>query len=180
MIELFVLFHSLVHLALCVILLQVFSLVVRFATARQTYSHLRQTSLVEEQAQAHNRQTLVLKCTREFVQLLAVEQELAVTLWDVVVAGTPIIFGDVHTSNPQFVLLEVAVTVDQRGLAEADRFNLGTHQNNTGDILLEYLVVECSTLVADIYLFYFCHIYTISHKDSKLNGNRKMKSRKLN
>ena len=85
-----------------------------------------------------------------------------------------------HASYPQLTLLEVAVAIDHRGLAQADRFYLGTHQNNACDILLKYLVVESRTLVADVYLLKICHYYTISHKDNKTNGKRKAESGKLN
>ena len=84
-----------------------------------------------------------------------------------VVAGTPRILGDIHSSDPQLVLLEVAVAVNHRRLAKTNRLYLGANQNDACDILFEYLVVECRTLVADIYLLKICHIYTISHKDSK-------------
>ena len=96
-----------------------------------------------------------------------------------IVTGAPRIFGDIHATNPQLILFEVAVAIDHRGFAKTNGLYLGTDQNDACDILLEYLVVECCTLVADIYLLKICHKYTISHKDRKLNGKQKTESGKL-
>ena len=159
--------HCLIHLSLGIVGFEIFSFVVRLATTGKTDSNLRQASLIQKESQADNRQTLILQGALQLRKLLAIEQEFAVTLGDMVVAGTPRILGDIHASYPQLTLLEVAVAIDHRGLAQADRFYLGTHQNNACDILLEYLVVESRSLVADIYLFVICHYHTISHKDNK-------------
>ena len=96
-----------------------------------------------------------------------------------VVAGTPRILGDIHTANPQLALLEVAIAVNHRGLAKTNRLNLGADQNDACNILLEYLLIESRTLVADIYLLEICHIYTISHKDIKKRRKTKDERRKI-
>ena len=69
-----------------------------------------------------------------------------------VVARAPRILGNVYVTNPQLVTLEIAVRVNKRRLAQAQRLNLGAHKHDACDVLLQNLVVEGSSLVADIYI----------------------------
>ena len=63
-----------------------------------------------------------------------------------------------------FALLEIAIGIDKRRLAQAQRLNLCSDKYHTCDILLQYLVVKGCSLIADVYIFIICHISSILHK----------------
>ena len=85
-------------------------------------------------------------------EFIAIEQQFAVALWGVVITRTPTILGHVHATNPHLATLKVAVAIRQRGLAQTNRLDLGAHQHDTCDELLEDLVIEGGTFVSYIYI----------------------------
>lgn len=89
-----------------VVFLRVVAFVVGLAAAGKPYDDL-QPALVEKHTQAHDRKTLVLSGA-EFVQLAAVEQQLAARR-GVVAAGTPRVLGDIDAANPKLAAVEIAM-----------------------------------------------------------------------
>lgn len=70
------------------------------------------------------------------------QQKLAVTLFGVALVSLVGIFGNKHIGNEQFAVFFNAVSVVDVGMAETQRFDLGTGQFQPGNINLVYLVVK--------------------------------------
>ena len=76
-----------------------------------------------------------------------------------VVTGPPGIFGDVDAAHPQFALVEIAERVDHRRLSGADRLDLRSDQHDARNVFFQNLIVERRTLVPNVYLLLFAHIF---------------------
>ena len=151
-------FHRLVHFTAGVVLFEVFAFVVRLAAARKPDDDLHQSPLVEKHPKPRYRQAAILQRPLQLIQFLSVEQQLAVAFRDMVIAGSPMVFGNRDIADPQLALVEIAIAVHHRRLAQPHGLDLGTDQHAAGDELFENLVVERRPLVADIYRFIIAHL----------------------
>ena len=140
--------HVAVHLALGILQLEGFALVVLLLTPGQGDIDLGQPAVVNKEAEGDNGKPLLLRLALQLVELLALQQQLAVALGVVVVVRSPPVLGDVHAAHEQLAAVEVAVGIHQAGLAGAYRLDLGARQHDSGRVGLEELVVVARPLVA--------------------------------
>lgn len=152
-------------LALGILLLNVLALVVALPTARKTDHYLGKSAVVDEQPQCNYRQTGILRRPFELAKLFAVEQQLAVALRLVVVAGPPFVKRDVKAPYPQLTPRKIAVRLDKRRFTQTKRFYLRPGQHYSGCPLLDYLVIERGTAVLYDYILLIHN--TIRMKDEK-------------
>ena len=55
-----------------------------------------------------------------------------------VVVASPMVFRNVHPPNVQFMVMKIAVTIDQRSLPQTQRLDLGSREYNSGNIGIEH------------------------------------------
>ena len=117
-----ILFLYRIQLSFCVACFNGFTLVVFVFTPCKADDNLRKTPLVDEHPQTHNRDTLILRGSLQLGQFTPREEQLTVPARCVVVEVAPIILGDIHPSDEEFVVGKIAIAVHQRRLAQAKRF----------------------------------------------------------
>ena len=64
-----------------------------------------------------------------------------------VVVGSQLVLGNVHTLNPQFAVVEITIGIHQPGFPGPDGFDFGTGEHDSGGVFFQELVVEgCSSI----------------------------------
>ena len=91
----------------------------------------------------------------ELAYFLAVQQQLAVAAFGVVIVGAIEILGYIHVFDPHFAVVDVAERVDQRRLSESDALDFGAGQNDAGGEGVANGIIECSPAVFYINFFEF-------------------------
>ena len=93
-----------------------------------------------------------------------VEQQLAVALHHVVVVGAVAVGRDAHPLHPDFPVMDIAVGIHQRSLAQADALYFSTGQDDAGRVGVHEEVFKRSLLVLDLhgtllpqFLFFLVH-----------------------
>ena len=84
-------------------------------------------------------------------EFLAVEKKTAISYGFVLAPAAPVIKGDVHPADEEFVAHEKAVRILQGALPCTDRLDLRSHQLDAGGVRLQELVVERGSAVLDLY-----------------------------
>ena len=118
-------------LALRVAAGQVLPLVVGLLAAGQRQLHL-DLALGEVQRQRHQCQVAVADLADQVVDLLAVQQQLAVAPRRVVGPAAVVILGDVQVAQPDLAVVDGGERVGQRRLAVAQALHLGADQRDPG------------------------------------------------
>src|SRR5690606_35227612 len=83
----------------------------------------------------------------ELVDLLAMQQQLALAAGRVVRPRAVQIFRDVGSVEPRFTVLDEDVSVDQRGATHAQRLDLAAREHETRLVSVEDVVVVPRLLV---------------------------------
>ena len=145
------------HLALVVCFAEGLSLVVGVLALTERDFHLRESAVVDEEAQGDDGLARVLGEFRQFAQLLALEQQFAVTLRLVVGITAEAVLGDVHLLDPQFIAFELAVGVGEARLALADGLDFRPVEHDARGIAVENQVIETRPFVLYIYVAFESH-----------------------
>ena len=147
----------LIHLSLIIRLAQTLPFVVGVLTLTEGYLHLRQSALVDKEAEWDNRLAGVLCRLLQFAYLAALEQQLAVAFGFVVGVRTEPVFGDVHLFDVHLSVLYRTIRIHQRGFAFADGFDLRAEELNTRRVAVEDDVLKLRFLVQYLYVALFPH-----------------------
>ena len=105
----------------------------------------------EVQAQRHNRVPLRLRLAREFLDLMGVQQQLALALGRMVVPRAVEVFGDIGAFEPDLAsLVDRDERLGERGATFAQRFDFGSGQDQTRLIgVFDGIVVPCALVLRD-------------------------------
>jgi len=121
-------------------------------TLAEGYLEFGETVVIDEHPQRDDRLAGVLGSLLEFAQFAFVQQQLAVTQYIVVGVTAKLILGYMHLFGEELRANKLAVGVSQACFRLTDRLDLRTEKLDTGGVAFQYLVVECSPTVLDIYL----------------------------
>ena len=98
-------------------------------------------------------QAFLLYRTVKFVKFLSVEQKFAVALGVLTVPSSgPMVFGNVHILDIEFIAGEIAEAIHQRGLACPDGLYLRSGKDDAGLECFQELKVEGCSPVFDLYV----------------------------
>jgi len=136
--------------ALVLALLDGLALVELALTASQRDDQLGQTPLVDEQAQGDDGNTGLLSVTGNATNLLAVQQQLAVTVGRVVIVGAVAVLGNIHVLNPDFTIDDHAIGISQTALALTNRLDFGAGKHDASREGFNDFVIKGRLAVLDI------------------------------
>ena len=149
--DLLTIHHSL-HLALVIRLAQRLPFVVAVLALAEGYLQFGEAIVIDEHPQRDDRLAGVLGGLLEFAQFALVQQQFTVTKNIMVGVTAELILGYMHLLGEELRADKLAVGVSQACLRLTDRLDLRTAKLDAGSISLQYLVVERSPAVLDIYL----------------------------
>jgi hypothetical protein len=104
-------------------------------------------AFTEVNSQGHERQTLGIQFSFQFVDLFLPEKQFSSSEGSVVVWPSGKIFADVEIHKPNLAAADYAVGVPQVRLALAERFNLGPKQHHARFQLLKKVIIVRSGAV---------------------------------
>src|SRR5262245_57047856 len=119
-----------------------FALVVQLLAARERKLELGAALLVEIELEGHERHSLALDRPHEFVDLPAVQEELAHALGRMVEAASLQVFRDIGVDEPDLAAARISVGCRDRRLAAAQRLHLCAGEREAGLERLADLIVE--------------------------------------
>ena len=144
-------FAHLCHLAFVIRLAQRLPLVVGVLTLTEGYLKFGKTLVIDEHAERNNRLAGILGSLGEFAQFAFVQEQFAVTEDIMVGVTAELILGYMHLFGKEFGAYKLAVGVSEACLRLTDGLNLRAEKLDTGGVTLQYLVVESSPTILDIY-----------------------------
>ena len=136
--------------ALVLAFLDGLTLVVLPFTTTQSDNKLGETPLIDKQTQGHDGNTRLLGVACDATDLLAVKEQLAVTVGGMVVIGPVAVFSNVHVLDPDLTIDNNAIGIGQAAFALTDGLDFGTSEHDTSGERLDNLVVERRLTVLDI------------------------------
>ena len=116
------------------------------------YLKFGETFVVDVHTERNDGLAGVFGCFLEFAQFALGHEELAVAEHVVVGITAELVLGYMHLLGEQFVAYELAIRISKARLRFTDRLDLRTEKLDAGCVALQYLVVESSPTVLDIYL----------------------------
>jgi hypothetical protein len=148
-------FHGAVKFPAGILFLDILALVVFLFTACQGNFQLGITAFSNENSEGDNGQSLFPDLLFQFSEFPVGEQQFAVSLGEMVVNVAEIIFSDVHPFHKKLTLVEIAIGINETGLAGPDGFDLGSRKLNTRHKFIEYLIIMPGFFIFDIDLVHF-------------------------
>ena len=117
-----------------------FALVPHLLALGQRYLHFH-PAVAEVQTRGDEGQSFLLGLADELIQFAAMNQQLSCAQRFVIEDVAVVIFTNVRVDEPQFAILDQAVSVLQVGAPVADGFDFGAAQSNSGLEFLEQEVI---------------------------------------
>jgi len=159
--------HYLRKFALGILLLQVFPLVIHLLAFSEPDLNLDQ-AVLEVQAQRNRRVALLPDASIQLVDLLAMQQQLAVTVWLMVLAVAEVIGRDRKIMQKGLAIANQHKGFVQASLAGPQGFHLSPLKHHAGfKLILDEIVVIGFFIAADQFLTHLNIIPEISPKGNE-------------
>src|SRR5712671_2400917 len=126
------------------------ALVVKLLAARERNLDLGAALFIEIELERHERHALTLDGASELVDLAAVQQQFARPFGRMVEASTLPVFRNIGIDEPDLPIASVRVGFSDRGLAQAQRLDLGAGQRDAGlEDLANFIIEARLAIVGD-------------------------------
>ena len=126
-------------------------LVVFFLTLCQGDDQFGESVLGNEEPDGYDGKALLLVGLLQMPEFLSVKEKPTIPYRLVLAPAAPVVEGDVHAPDKEFVPHEKAIGVLQGHLAGADGFDFRPHQLNARRVGFQELVIERGPAVLDLY-----------------------------
>ena len=154
-------FHHAVHFAFVFFVLKRLPFVVGVLALAESYLQFGSAVFVNKEPKRNDGFPRFFGLPQEFLQFFFMQKQFAVALGDMVVASAQTVFRNMHTFHLQFILIELAVGVSQRGFAFSDTFYLCTKQLQTCRVAVKHFILKPCLFVFNIYICLSVHKFFV-------------------